>query len=79
MWSVLCFLPESIAVIKEEIFGLHVSQVQHGAFTPEDYSVPEHHLVQRLTHKKKKGIKRCIFLVKLVSFYMMWILGQLLQ
>lgn len=42
--------PESVPVIEEEIFGLHISQVQHGAFASEDYFVPEHHLVQRLTH-----------------------------
>lgn len=44
--------PESIPIIKEEIFGLLIAHVQYGAVTPEDYLIPEHHLVQRLTHKK---------------------------
>lgn len=42
--------PESVPVIEEEIFGLHVFEVQFGVFTSKDDLIPQHHLVQRLTH-----------------------------
>lgn len=42
--------PESVPIIKEEVFGLHVSEVQFGVFTSKDDLIPQHHLVQRLKH-----------------------------
>lgn len=46
----VCVQPESVPVIEEEIFGLHVFEVQFGVFTSKDDLIPQHHLVQRLTH-----------------------------
>lgn len=38
-------LPESITVVKEKVFGLHVSQVQFGVFSTKDNLVPQYHLI----------------------------------
>lgn len=40
--------PESVPIIKEEVFGLHVSEVQSGVFTSKNNLIPQHHLVQRI-------------------------------
>lgn len=45
----LLVAPQSIAVIKEEVLGLHVFQVEFCVFTASDDLVPQHHLVKRLT------------------------------
>lgn len=54
----MCVQPESIPVIEEEIFGLHVFEVQFGVFTSKNDLIPQHHLVQRLTHTHTVSIEQ---------------------
>lgn len=35
-----CVSPEPVAIIEEEVFGLHVSEVQFGVFTSKDDLIP---------------------------------------
>lgn len=59
----VCVSPESIPVIKEEVFRLHLSEIQFGVVTTKDDFIPQHHLIQRLRHMHCLYIKRLYSLI----------------